>query len=128
MNTHQDFLITKLPRRVLLILSVLVTLCIAVDSALHASHIMVFFSLIILTVLFFSIYIESEKHKLGVAITCLFLGSLYLVLNPIDFSWWRFSLYSATLYFAAVLFFASWLLNRHLHHSSHLEKREKTEG
>ena len=128
MNTHQDFLITKLPRRVLLILSVLVTLCIAVDSAFHASHIMVFFSLIVLTVLFFSIYIESEKHKLGVAITCLFLASLYLVLNPIDFSWWRFSLYSATLYFAAVLFFASWLLNRHLHHSSHQEKREKTEG
>jgi hypothetical protein len=119
MKTQQDLLTSTLPRRVLLVLSVLVTLCIAVDSAFHASHIMVFFSLIVLTILFFSIYIESDKHKLGVAIVCLILGSLYLVFNPIDFSWWRFSLYSATLYFAAILFFASWMLNRHLHHTSH---------
>ena len=123
MNTQHDLFISTLPRRILLILSVLIILCIAVDSALHASHIMVFFSLIILTVLFFSVYIESKKHKLGVAIVCLILGSLYLILNPIDFSWWRFSFYSATLYFAAILFFASWLLNRHLHLKSHKEKK-----
>ena len=97
-------------------MAVLITLCIAIDSALNASHIMVFFSLIILSILFFSIYFESEQHKLGVSITCVILGSLYIAVNPIDFTWWRFSMYSVTLYFSAILFFASWLITRKWHH------------
>ena len=117
MKAQLDLLISKLPRKILLILAVLVTLCIAIDSALHASHVMVFFSLIILSILFFTLYIESEKHKLGVSITCLILGSIYLAFYPIDFTWWRFSLYSGTLYFSAILFFTSWLLTRHFHHA-----------
>lgn len=95
----------------------LVTLCIAIDSALNASHVMVFFSLIILSILFFSLYEESDKHKLGVSIACLILGSIYLVFYPIDFTWWRFSLYSGTLYVLAISFFVSWMITRHLHHT-----------
>jgi predicted neutral ceramidase superfamily lipid hydrolase len=117
MKTQLDLFLSILPKKVFLVLAILVTLCIAIDSALNASHIMVFFSLIILSILFFSIYVESEKHKLGVSISCLVIGSLYLVLNPIDFTWWRFSLYSGTLYFSAILFFVSWLLTRHWHHT-----------
>ena len=115
MKTQIDRLISDLPRKLLVVMAFLVTLCIAIDSALNTSHIMVFFSLIILSILFFSIYTESEKHKLGVSITCLILGSLYIALNPIDFTWWRFSLYSGTLYFSAILFFAGWMLTRHFH-------------
>ena len=117
MKTHLDYLLSELPKKILLVMAVLVTLCIAIDGALHASHIMVFFSLIILSALFFSLYIKSERHKLGVSITCLILGSIYLTLYPIDFTWWRFSFYSGTLYFAAILFFTSWLLTRHFHHA-----------
>ena len=117
MKAQFDLLISSLPKKVLLAMAILVILSIAIDSALHMSHIMVFFSLIILSILFFSLYIESEKHKLGVSITCLLLGSIYLVFYPIDFTWWRFSIYSGTLYFSAILFFTSWLLARHLHHT-----------
>jgi hypothetical protein len=117
MKTQADLLISRLPKKILLVMAVMVTLCIAIDGALHASHIMVFFSLIILSILFFSLYTESDKHKLGVSITCLILGSIYLAFYPIDFTWWRFSLYSCTLYFSAILFFTSWVLTRHLHHT-----------
>jgi len=117
MKAQPDLLISGLARKILLVMAVLITLCIAIDGALHASHIMVFFSLIILSILFFSLYIESDKHKLGVSITCLALGSIYLAFYPIDFTWWRFSLYSGTLYFSAILFFASWVVTRHLHHT-----------
>ena len=116
MKTQPDLLISGLARKILLAMAVLITLCITIDGALHASHIMVFFSLIILSILFFSLYVESDKHKLGVSITCLILGSIYLAFYPIDFTWWRFSFYSGTLYFSAILFFASWMLTRHLHH------------
>jgi hypothetical protein len=116
MKSQPDLILSRLSKKTLLVMAVLVTLCIAIDSALHASHIMVFFSMIILSVLFFSLYTESEKHKLGVSITCLILGSLYLAFYPVDFTWWRFSFYSGTLYFSAILFFASWMLTRHFHH------------
>ncbi len=123
MNTQADSQISKLPKKILLVLAVLFTLCIAIDEALHASHIMVFFSLIILTVLFFLIYEESERHKLGVSIACLVLGSIYLVLYPVDFTWWRFTFYSVTLYIAAILFFSSWLVARHFHQKHHKPRR-----
>ena len=117
MKAQLDLLISRLPQKILLLMAVLVTLCIAIDSALHTSHVMVFFSLIILSILFYSLYIESENHKLGVSIACLILGSIYLAFYPIDFTWWRFSVYSGTLYFSAILFFTSWLVTRHLHHT-----------
>jgi hypothetical protein len=115
MKAQIGLLTSKLPKIILLVMAVLVTLCIAIDSALHASHIMVFFSLLILSILFFSLYVKSEKHKLGVSITCLILGSIYLIFHPVDFSWLRFSIYTATLYLSAILFFISWVLTRHLH-------------
>ncbi len=116
MKTQIDVLLSKLPKKVFLAMAVLVTLSIAIDSAFHASHIMVFFSLIIFSVLFFSLYIESEHHKLGVSISCLLLGSIYLVFHPIDFSWWRFTFYSLPLYLSGILFLTSWLVSRHHPH------------
>jgi len=116
MKTQLNVLMSKLPKKIFLVMAVLVTLCIAVDSAFHASHIMVFFSLIILSVLFFSLYVESEHHKLAVSITCLLLGSIYLVFHPVDFTWWRISFYSAPLYLSGILFLTSWILTRHIHH------------
>jgi hypothetical protein len=116
MKTQIDLLISRLPKKVFLVLSVLVTICIVIDSAFHASHVMVFFSLIVLSILFFTIYAESDRHKLGVSIACLLLGSIYLAFYPIDFTWWRFSIYSVSLYVAGILFLVSWLLARHLHH------------
>ena len=115
MKTKPDVLMSKLPKKVFLVMAVLVTLCIAVDSAFHASHIMVFFSLIILSVLFFSLYVESEHHKLAVSITCLVLGSIYLVFHPVDFTWWRISFYSVPLYLSGILFLTSWILTRYIH-------------
>ena len=117
MKTQTDLLISRLPGKIFLAMAVMVTLCIAIDSALNASHIMVFFSLIILSILFITIYIESEKHKLGVTISCLIIGSLYLILNLVDFIWWRFIFYSGALYISAILFFTSWLITRHWHHT-----------
>ena len=117
MKVQPEQLISGLSRKILLVMAVLVTLCIAIDGALHASHIMVFFSLIILSILFFSLYMGSDKHKLGVSIACLAIGSVYLAFYPIDFTWWRFSIYSGTLYLSAILIFLSWLLTRHLHHT-----------
>jgi len=117
MKTQLNVLMSKLPKKIFLVMAVLVTLCIAVDSAFHASHIMVFFSLIILSVLFFSLYVESERHKLAVSITCLILGSIYLVFHPVDFTWWRISFYSVPLYLSGILFMASWLITRHIHHN-----------
>ena len=54
----------KLPKKVFLVMAVLVTLGIAIDSAFHASHVLVFFSLIILSVLFFkaSWWISRHAH------------------------------------------------------------------
>jgi hypothetical protein len=116
MKTQLNILMSKLPKKIFLVMAVLVTLCIAVDSAFHASHIMVFFSLIILSVLFFSLYVESEHHKLAVSITCLVLGSIYLVFHPVDFTWWRISFYSVPLYLSGILFLLSWVVTRHIHH------------
>lgn len=116
MKTQFDLLLSKLPKRFFLAMAVLVTLSIAIDSAFHASHIMVFFSLIILSILFFSLYVESEYHKLGVSITCLVLGSIYLAFYPIDFTWWRFTFYSVPLYLAGILFLASWFVSKHNQH------------
>lgn len=116
MKTRLDFLFATLPQKILLVLAVMITLAIALDSALHASHIMVFFALIILSVLFLSLYAQSERHKLGVSIASLVLGSIYLMLYSIDFSWWRFTMYTGTLYFLAALFFTSWLITRQPHH------------
>jgi intracellular septation protein A len=116
MKTQLDVLMSKLPKKVFLVMAVLVTLCIAVDSAFQASHIMVFFSLIILSVLFLSLYAESEHHKLAVSIICLVLGSIYLVFHPVDFTWWRISFYSVPLFLSGILFLASWIVTRHIHH------------
>ena len=116
MKANTDILMARIARSILLGIAVLVILAIAVDSALHASHVMVFFSLVILSILFLTLYVESEKHKLGVSIACLVLGGIYISFYPLDFTWWRFSLYSATLFLAAVLFFASWLAARYWHH------------
>jgi hypothetical protein len=116
MKTQLDFLLLELPKKIFLVMALLVTLCIVIDSAYHASHVMVFFSLIILSVLFSSIYFESEKHKLGVSITCMVLGSIYLLFHPIDFTWWRFSFYTVPLYISGIVFLASWLLSRHVQH------------
>lgn len=118
MKTKIDLLLSKLPQKFFLVMAVLVTLAIAIDSAFHASHIMVFFSLIFLSFLFFSMYVESEHHKLGVSITCLILGSIYLAFYPIDFTWWRFTFYSVPLYLAGILFLISWLITRYVHHKN----------
>ena len=115
MKAQLESMMAKLPKKFFLAMAVLVTLSIAIDSAFHASHIMVFFSLIILSLLFFSLYVESEYHKLGVSITCLVLGSIYLAFYPIDFTWWRFSFYSVPLYLAGIVFMASWMISRHSH-------------
>jgi len=116
MKTQLDIIMSKLPKKFFLVMAVLVTLSIVIDSAFHASHVMVFFSLIILSALFLSMYAESEHHKLAVSITCLLLGSIYLAFYPIDFTWWRFSFYSVPLYLSGILFLASWMLTRHVHH------------
>lgn len=116
MKTQIDNLLSKLPKKFFLLMAVLVTISIAIDSAFHASHIMVFFSLIILSILFFSLYVESEYHKLGVSITCLVLGSIYLAFYPIDFTWWRFTFYSVPMYLAGMFFLASWFVSRHNQH------------
>jgi len=116
MKTQFDVLMSKLPKKFFLVMAVLVTLCIVIDSAFHASHVMVFFSLIILSVLFLSMYAESEHHKLAVSITCLLLGSIYLAFYPVDFTWWRFSFYSVPLYLSGILFMISWLTHRHVYH------------
>jgi hypothetical protein len=100
-------------------MSVLVTGSIAIDSAFHASHIMVFFALIVLSVLFLSLYAGSEKHKLAVSVTCLVLGSIYLAFYPIDFSWWRFSFYTIPLYISGILFLLSWMYTWNKHHHAH---------
>jgi len=115
MKTQLSTIMSKLPKKFFLVMAVIVTLSIAIDSAFHASHIMVFFSLIILSVLFLSMYIKSEHHKLGVSITCLMLGSIYLAFYPIDFTWWRFTFYSLPMYLAGILFLSSWLAARHMH-------------
>ena len=119
MKTQLDIIMSKLPKKFFLAMAILVTTVIAIDSAFHASHIMVFFSLIILSVLFLSMYAESDHHKLGVSITCLLLGSIYLAFYPIDFTWWRFSFYSVPLYLSGILFLASWMVTRHAHHKHH---------
>jgi hypothetical protein len=116
MKTQPDSFIPGFVRKLFCVLSALVTVTIAIDSALHASNIMVFLALVFLSILFFSLYIESEKHKLAVCITCLVLGSIYLAFYPVDFTWWRFSVYSGFLYLSALLFFVSWITARHLHH------------
>jgi hypothetical protein len=116
MKTQFDVILSELPKKFFLVMAVLVTLCIAVDSAFHTSHVMVFFSLIILSVLFLSMYTESEHHKLAVSIICLVLGSIYLAFYPVDFTWWRFSFYSVPLYLSGILFMVSWLVSRHIHH------------
>ena len=115
MKAQPDIIMSKLPKKFFLAMAVLVTLSIALDSAFHASHVMVFFSLIILSVLFLSMYAESDHHKLGVSITCLLLGSIYLAFYPIDFTWWRFTFYSVPLYLSGILFLASWMVTRHVH-------------
>jgi phosphotransferase system glucose/maltose/N-acetylglucosamine-specific IIC component len=115
MKTQFDVLMSKLPKKFFLVMAVLVTLCIVIDSAFHASHVMVFFSLIILSVLFLSMYAESEHHKLAVSIICLVLGSIYLAFYPVDFTWWRFSFYSVPLYLSGILFMVSWVVTRHAH-------------
>jgi hypothetical protein len=117
MKTQFDIIMSKLPKMFFLAMAILVTLSIAIDSAFHASHIMVFFSLIILSVLFLSMYAESDHHKLAVSITCLILGSIYLAFYPIDFTWWRFSFYSVPLYLSGILFLASWMVTRHVNHT-----------
>lgn len=119
MKTQFENLIAILPKRIFLVMAALVTGCIAVDSAFHGSHVMVFFALIVLSVLFLSLYAESEKHKLAVSITCLVLGSIYLALYPVDFTWWRFSFYTITLYISGIIFLLSWLYSRHMHHHAH---------
>lgn len=55
-------------------------IAVATDTALHASHIMVFFSMILVGALFFTQYEESEKHKFGVSMACIVLGSIYVAL------------------------------------------------
>lgn len=119
MKTQIEILMSKLPKKFFLVMAVLVTIVIAADSAFHASHVMVFFSLIILSVLFLSLYAESEHHKLGVSITCLIMGSIYLAFYPIDFTWWRFTFYSVPLYLAGLVFMASWLVTRHISDKHH---------
>jgi hypothetical protein len=119
MKAQFDIIMSKLPKKFFLVMAVLVTIGIAIDSAFHASHIMVFFSLIILSVLFLSMYAESEHHTLGVSIICLILGSIYLAFYPIDFTWWRFTFYSVPLYLAGLVFLASWMVTRHAHHKHH---------
>lgn len=123
MNPHVDHLLKELPKKILLAMAVLITLTIAVDSALHASHIMVFFSLIILSALFFSLYAETERHRLGVSIACLLLGSIYIAFHGVHFSWLRFSVYSAAMYLSAIVLFASWMMMKHEHH-----RRDKSAG
>jgi intracellular septation protein A len=117
MKTQIDRVITLASKKIFLVTAVIITLCIATDSALHASHVMVFFSLIAISGLFFALYTESEMHKLGVSLTCIVLGSLYLVFHPIDFTWWRLTFYSVALYFAAILFFISWMITKRSQHT-----------
>jgi hypothetical protein len=116
MKTQTEMIISKLPKKFFFVMAVIVTLSIVIDSAFHASHIMVFFSILFLSALFLSMYAESERHKLGVSITCLILGSIYLAFYPIDFTWWRFTFYSVPLYLSGLLFLLSWLQTKHMHH------------
>lgn len=116
MKTIQDVLVHELPRRLFLVMAILITLAIIIDSAMHTSHVMVFFALILLSILFYSIYVESEKHSLGVSIVCLVMGSLYLAFSR-DFSWERFFFYTLTFYISAISFLASWLMSKLPHHS-----------
>jgi hypothetical protein len=118
MKTHPDKIMSELPKKFFFVMALIVTLSIVIDSAFHASHIMVFFSILFLTVLFLSMYAESERHKLGVSITCLILGSIYLAFYPIDFTWWRFTFYSVPLYLSGLLFLVSWITTRHIHHNN----------
>ena len=119
MKTQFDQIIVRLPKKIFLVMAALVTVCIAIDSAFHASHIMVFFSLIVLSVLFLTLYAESDKHKLGVSITCLVLGSIYLFFYPLDFSWWRFSFYSVLLWICGIVFLLSWIYTRFIQHKTY---------
>ncbi len=116
MKTKFEALMSVLPKKVFLVMAVLVTLAIVIDSALNASHVMVFFSLIFLAILFSSLYVKSEKHKLGVSISCLLLGCIYLVFHPDGFTWWRFSIYSLAFFVSGLLFLASWLETKHFLH------------
>jgi hypothetical protein len=116
MKTQFEQLIARLPRKIFLVMAALVTACIAIDSAFHASHIMVFFSLIVLSVLFLSLYAESEHHKLAVSLICLMLGTVYLLFYPVDFTWWRFTFYSVPMYICGFIFLLSWLYTSHMHH------------
>ena len=118
MKAQIDLMASRFPKKVFLVMAILVTLGIAVDSAFNASHVMVFFSLILLSVLFFTLYSEAEKHQLGVSLTCIVLGSLYLIFFRIDFSWWRFSLYTVPLYVSGIVFMASWIMKQHSHGGS----------
>jgi hypothetical protein len=116
MKSFQEIMVHELPRRLFLVMAILITIAIVIDAALHTSHIMVFFALIVLSILFYSIYVESEKHSLGASIVCLILGSLYLAFSK-DFSWDRFLLYTATFYISAISFLASWLITKQTHHT-----------
>jgi hypothetical protein len=117
MKTGKEFFVSMLPKEILLGVGILVTLVVAVDSALNTSHILVFFSLLFLTALFFTLYEESDEHKLGVSIASLVLGSIYVVVAHAEITWVRFLVYSGTLYFIGILFFAAWLMTKQVHNS-----------
>lgn len=112
-----------LPGRLLFAIAMMVMIAMATDAALHSSHVMVFFSMLMLGALFLTLYEESDKHKLGVSVACLVLGSIYVALYPLDFTWWRFTFYSATLYVLAILFFANWIKTKHHHKGKHHHHR-----
>lgn len=115
MKSFHDILIHELPSRIFLIMAIIITLGVVIDSALNVSHVLVFFSLIILSILFFTIYVEAEYHRLGVSLLCIALGSIYLIASGPDFVWYRFGIYTLPFYLSGILFFTSWLLDRHPH-------------
>lgn len=120
MKTRTENHPERLPHRILSALAVLVTGTVAVDSAVNASHIMVFFSLIVLSALFFTLYEESAEHILGVSIACLVLGFIYILASRPGFTWWRLVAYSGLFFAASLLLLTIWLRLKRGHHGGDL--------
>ncbi|NVO20799.1 MAG: hypothetical protein HXX13_13950 [Bacteroidetes bacterium] len=116
MKTIRELLVSGLPRKSFLVTAILVTLGISIDTALNVSHVMVFFSLILLSALFSSLYFKSEHHPTQVGIVSIMMGIIYPMAFPNDLAWWRLSCYSIPFWITGMLFISCCLVEKHSYH------------
>jgi hypothetical protein len=115
MKTITEVLASGIPRIVFLVTTIMATLGIAIDTALNVSHVMVFFSLILLSALFSSLYFKSQHHPVQVGIVSMMIGFIYPMALPADLAWWRLSCYSFPFWISGILFLSSVIVEKHLY-------------